>query len=205
MFNSAVARRYVDTFGRKGLDSTAGPMVAALADRGMAGLSVLEVGAGSGTALVSLVEAGAATAVGVDLSAAYEPVARSLFEQRGTADATRWVTGDFLEVAPDLGIADVVFANRVVCCYPEMEGMVTLASGKARRYLALSFPRDRWIFRTGSALINLWMRIRRVPFRTYLHDPEAIVQRVESSGFREVDRGSTMSWHWVVWERGAAA
>lgn len=205
MFNSAVARRYVETFGRKGLDSTAGPMVAALADRGMSGLSVLEVGAGSGTAMVSLMEAGAATAVGVDLSAAYEPVARSLFEQRGIAGATGWVTGDFIEVASDLGSADVVFANRVVCCYPAMEDMVTLASGKARRYLALAFPRDRWIFRIGSAFINLWMRIRRVPFRTYLHDPEAITRRVESAGFQETDRGSTMSWHWVVWERGATA
>lgn len=204
MFNTEVARRYARTFERKGLDATAGPMVEALAERGIEGCSVLEIGAGAGTAMISMIDVGAARAVGIDISAAYEPVARSLFEGRGIGDAVAWHTGDFVEIAEQVDAADVVFGNRVVCCYPVMEGMVDAAAAKAKRFLALAYPRDRWLSRIGAGCINLWMRIRKVPFRTYVHDPTAIARRIESAGFTQTAAGRTPQWHWYVWETTAA-
>jgi SAM-dependent methyltransferase len=204
MFNTKVARRYVTTFEKKGLDATARPMVEALAGRGVEGCSVLEIGAGAGTAMIAMLDAGAASVVGIDISAAYEPVARSLFEARGVGEAVDWHTGDFVEIADEVTAADIVFGNRVVCCYPVMEGMVDSATAKAKRFLALAYPRDRWLSRVGAGFINLWMRIRKVPFRTYVHDPAAIAARIEAAGFTQAAAGTTLQWHWFVWEAAAA-
>lgn len=201
VFNKATARRSVKNFVARGLDSTAGPMVAALTGLDIAGASILEVGAGSGTALVSLVEAGAAAATAVDLSPAYEPEARTLFSDRGVSAPLEWRTGDFVAVAPELAPHDVVLLNRVVCCYPHMEDLIDAAGSKSNRLLALAFPRRRLVVKLFVRMSNVWLRLRRNSFRVFVHDPRLVARRVAGLGFGEVASGSTVAWEWHVWER----
>jgi SAM-dependent methyltransferase len=200
MFNERTARRSARAFERSGLDATAAPMVAALRGRGLEGASVLEIGAGSGTALVAMLDAGASAAVGIDLSPAYEKAAWDLVARRGHRDEVAWHTGDAVGMQDEIGEVDVVFGNRVVCCYPAMEEMVDMVTDKARALVALSYPRDRWVARVATRLINLVMWMRRNSFRTFVHDPEAIAARVEAAGFRPTASGTTTQWQWMVWE-----
>jgi hypothetical protein len=198
-----MAKRDVRSFLRKGLDSTAGPMVDALRSRGIADASVLEIGAGSGTALVTLIEAGAGSATAFEISAAYESEARALFEARGIAAPLEWHTGDFVAEAEDVGGSDVVFLNRVVCCYPHMEAMVDAAGAKTVRLLAMAYPRNRWPIRFSTGLMNRWFRFRKNSFRVFVHDPDSVAARATAGGLREVAAGMTTAWHWRVWERPA--
>jgi len=66
VFSSAQAAKAVRAFERKGLDGTAGPMIAALEARSISGSTLLEVGAGPATALVTLLEAGVARRLELD-------------------------------------------------------------------------------------------------------------------------------------------
>lgn len=201
VFNKRTAERNVRSFIKKGLDSTAGPMIDALRSRDMIGASVLEVGAGSGTALVSLLEAGAGKATAVEISDAYEEPARRLFEERGIDAPVQWHTGDFVAMLDDIDRADVVFLNRVVCCYPDMEEMVDAVGSKCAHLLAMSYPRDRWPFRLFVRITNAWLKIRKNSFRIFLHDPDAVASRTAAAGLAEVASGTTPEWHWKVWER----
>ncbi len=190
------------SFERKGLDSTAAPMVEALRQRDVVGASLLDVGAGSGTAVVTLLEAGMTKAVAYDISPSYEQVAGALFQARGLQDRVEWHTGDFL-AAGDGHSADVVYLNRVVCCYPEVIRLVDSVAGAAGRLLALSYPRRRFVMRTALRVINLLLRLRRVPFRVFAHDPTVIAARVAAAGLREIASGRGAVWEWKVWERSA--
>ncbi len=203
VFNKKTAARNVRSFVNKGLDSTAGPMVEAIRSRGIDQASVLEVGAGSGTALVSMLESGAASAVAFDISPAYETEARALLEARDIAAPVEWHTGDFVAMADEVGVSDVVFLNRVVCCYPDMEEMVDAAGSKTGRLLAMAYPRDRWPIHLFFRLLNAWLRFRRNSFRVFLHDPTAIASRAAATGLAEVASGTTSAWHWRVWERAS--
>lgn len=203
VFNKKTAARYVRSFEKKGLDSTAGPMVDALASLGLGDVSVLEVGAGSGTALVSMLEAGAKSAVAFDISTAYEAQARALLEARGIEGSVEWHTGDFVAMADRVGVNDVVFLNRVVCCYPDMEALVDAADSKTGRLLAMAYPRDRWATRFFFRSMNAWLRFRKNSFRVFVHDPDAIAKRASASGLVDVASGMTTAWHWKVWERAA--
>lgn len=202
VFNRKAAERYVRSFRKKGLDSTARPMVEALRSRGLDGSSVLEIGAGAGTALVAMLEAGAISAVGIDISPNYEKAAQALMAERGLEDRVSWDTGDFVELADGLVPGDVVFLNRVVCCYPYMEAIVDAAAAKSNRLLAMAYPRRRWGTRLAFWLLNVWLRIRSNTFRVFVHDPKSMERRIESAGFRQVAAGTTALWQWRVWERG---
>ncbi len=195
VFNTKVAERYVRTFGKKGLDSTAAPMVGALRSRGVDGASVLEVGAGAGTAVVSLLEAGASGAVVFEISSAYEGPARRLREERGIEAPVEWHTDDFVAVVGAVDPADVVFLNRVVCCYPDMGELVDASSSKCTLPLAMSYPRDHWPFRLFVLFLNGWLRFRKNSFRIFLHDPVAVASRVSAAGLREIASGTTPGWH----------
>lgn len=176
-------------------------MVAALRTRGLADVSVLEVGAGAGTALATMLEAGVVRCTGVDISPSYEETARQVLEPWDEEVPISWHTGDFVALAPTLQASDVVFLNRVVCCYPAMEDLVDAAAAKAKRYLAMSYPRRRLLVRLAIRLGNAWLRLNRNSFRAFVHDPEAVAARVTRSGLTEVAAGTTFVWHWGLWER----
>lgn len=203
VFDEREARRALRSFRRNGLDSTAGPMIGALATRGLDGASVLEVGAGIGSAQVALLGSGAARSVAYDLSPSYAAVSQELLAEHGLADRVDWRVGDFLADAGEVEAADVVFLNRVVCCYPHMAEMVDAAAARTGRLLALSYPRDRWWLKVGLGAINTFFRLRRTSFRVFVHDPHEIARRVEAAGLTEVASGRSMAWEWHVWVRGA--
>lgn len=200
VFNSKEAARAVRAFERKGLDATAAAMIGVLRERGVTDATVLEVGAGAGTAQVALLEAGASRSVAYDISPSYERIAGALLQGRGLAERVDWRTGDLL-ADPDAPGADIVFLNRVVCCYPDMEPLVDAVAGRAGGLLALSYPRSRWLSRLGIRVINGYLRLRRVPFRVFVHPPTLIEARVAAMGMHPVASGDTRFWHWQVWER----
>jgi hypothetical protein len=203
VFNSKEARRAARAYRRRGLDSTARPMVDALRDKGIDGASVLEVGAGVGSAQIELIKAGASRGIAYDLSAAYERVGHQLLEENALAGRVEWRTSDFV-ADEDAPAADLVFLNRVVCCYPDMPGMVDAASARAGRLLAMSYPRDRWWVKLGIRSLNLFLRVVRTTFRVFVHPTGEIARRTQASGLREVASGRTFLWEWHVWERQAA-
>ena len=143
-FNTKEAKRHARSYQQEGLDSTEGPMVEALSNS-LEGKSLLDVGAGSGGATVELLRRGAGSAVAVDISDAYQPVVQILLEDAGVADQASFVVGDLVELDAKVGPADVVFGNRVICCYPDMPAMVDAMTSRANERLAASYPRDRWI------------------------------------------------------------
>ncbi len=201
-FNTKEAKRHARSFQQKGLDSTEGPMVDALSNS-LDGKSLLDVGAGSGGATVELLRRGAGSAVAVDISDAYRPVVQILLEDAGVADQASFVVGDLVEMDAEVGPADVVFGNRVICCYPDMPAMVDAMTSRAQERMAASYPRDRWMTRLGVRFLNLLLRLRRVGFQAYVHSPEEIKDRVEHAGFELMASGKTPIWLWQVWQRPA--
>ena len=202
MFNSKEARRAARSYRRKGLDSTAGPMVGVLRTHGVEGASILEVGAGVGSAQIELLKAGAERGIAYDLSLAHHRVGQELLEEHGVAGRVEWRTADFV-ADRDAPAADLVFLNRVVCCYPDI-GMVDAAATRAGRLLAMSYPRNRWWVRLGIRSLNGFLRVMRSSFRVFVHAPGEISRRTEASGLREIAAGRTFLWEWHVWERQPA-
>jgi magnesium-protoporphyrin O-methyltransferase len=177
-------------------------MVDALGDS-LAGARVLEVGGGSGVAQVEMLRRGAESTVCVDLSDETVATAAELFAEAGFEGRYHRISGDFVEVGGEIAPADVVYLNRVVCCYPDMPALVDAATGHTEGRIAISYPRRSWWVRLSFGLTNLLLRLQRIDFRVFVHDPRAIASRMSEAGLTRVSGARTMMWHWSVWERPA--
>ncbi len=200
LFNDKEARRSLRKYDKRGLDKMARSMVDYLTSRGMEGKSVLEAGGGIGAIQVALLEAGASSAINVELSGGYEGVARDLMERGGVSGQVVRRVGDFCELANELEADDVVM-NRVICCYPFFERLMDAALSSSRRFVAATFPRDRLGAKVALAFGNTWCRIRGVDFRSFIHPPAQIMAVPARHGFTRVFQDHDFTWNAVVWER----
>ena len=184
VFDVAFARRLAKRYRRNGLDRTAGRMVEALTDRGVDGATVLEIGGGIGDIQIELLKHGAARTVNVELSSAYEADAAELVRAAGLADrAHRRVVN--IAATPDVvDSADLVVMHRVVCCYPDYALLLAAAADHARRLLVFSYPPGNIVARLLVGMENLIRRIRRRPFRSFVHDPSRMLAILHDHGLR---------------------
>jgi magnesium-protoporphyrin O-methyltransferase len=200
-FGRQTAQEELRRYRSDGPLPTTRALVDALASQGMAGADVLDVGAGVGAIHQALLERGASRAVHVDISPDYVDAARDESARRGQTDRVRFVTGDFVELASKTEAADVVTLDRVICCYPDMERLVTRSAEKARRLYGAVYPRDRWWTRISIVAMNGMKRLRGSAFRTYLHSPAAIDALLRRLGLERRSTQRTWFWEVVVYRR----
>ncbi len=178
-------------------------MVAACSADGLTGARVLEIGGGIGALQAELLEAGAEQGEIVELVPAFEPYARELAKDKGLEQRIAFRVADVIEKPDSVEPADVVVLNRVVCCSPDGIRLAGVAARLARRTLVLSFPRDRFLVRTGLRLVNASMAAFGRSFRVFVHPRASLVAAAEAEGLdlTEAERG--FAWEFVALRRRA--
>jgi len=198
---SFFARRYRKRFTRKGFEPSQKQLLAGLRQAGYGGKMVLEIGSGVGHLHQTLLEQGAQSAVGIDLASSMVEEAEAWAVERGLSERTRYYQGDFMNMEEPLEAADVVILDKVVCCYPDADGLVHKSLSKTRQVYALTYPRDRWYVRAGIAFGAFLMKLIRSDFRPYLHDPLQVEQWITESGFEKTYSENTLIWLTQVFEK----
>jgi len=202
-FDARHAAEQLRDYHRKGPRGLTGALIEALRAGGVDGQTVLDVGGGVGAVHHELLRAGAASAVDVDASRAYVSAARDEAERQGHADRVRYLTGDFVALADDVGPADLVALDRVICCYSDMSALVGRSAALARRRYGLVYPRDSYLGRVGLALINFGMWLSRSSFRVYAHRTADVDAVVAAQGLVKRLHRKTLIWQLALFERPA--
>lgn len=199
-FDRDSATSQAQRYRERGLRGTARVMLNLLRTRGIEGDRVLEFGGGVGGLSLELVKAGAASAVNVELSASYREAASALALEAGLEGRVELRAGNAIDLAAEIGIADIVLMNRVVCCYPDGNELMDAAIAGATKLLVVSFPS----IHPGSRLVfgvDNWLRARRgSEFRTFVH-PRSTFARPEAAGFKEIYHRNRPIWSVRGWER----
>lgn len=201
-FDQRTARRDLKRFERRGPDATTRQILAAIREVPLPSQSVLlDVGGGIGAIHHDLLEHGFARAIHVDASTAYLAIAEAETRRRGHAERVDFRQADFPEVASSFPMADVVTLDRVVCCDPDCARLLGAAAGRARRLVAFSFPRPRWVIRLVIAVFNLSNRLRGRAFRAHIHSPAKMAGVLERAGLSRRRSGGTWFWAVEIFER----
>ena len=203
-FDRATAESDLRRFQRRGPVLSTRLLIEALQADKDGAESLLDVGGGVGAIHHALLDSGVRDAVQVDLSPDYITAARGEAARRGHADRVQFVHADFLNAAPQLGSADIVTLDRVVCCYPDMDRLVSAAAEKTRRLFGAVYPRDVWWVRAGAAAVNLLCRLRRTDFRVFVHSPAAIDGVLRRNRLERRTLRRTFIWEIVTYSRVAA-
>jgi magnesium-protoporphyrin O-methyltransferase len=176
-------------------------LLKALVDLGVGGLAVMDIGGGIGTIQLELLRAGATGATSVEASAAYVEVAKQVAAQAGLDQWITHVHGDFVTLEDQIPEADIVTLDRVVCCYDDVEALVSLSAAKARKLYALVYPRSEWWVKVALFFENLGYGIRRSPFRAFVHPTELVDRLVRTAGLQVIYQNNTFSWQVVIYQR----
>ena len=200
-FSEKRATEDLAQYRTKGPGATARLLLAGLAKAGPPHGRLLDIGSGVGALTFELLERGLTEAIGVDLSSAHVAAASEEAARRGRTDTVRFVHGDFAAMAGQFSAADIVTLDRVICCYPEYERLLDQSVRHADRHFALSYPGDVWYVRTWVRVQNVARRLRRNPFRTFVHSASAMEHVIRRAGFELVSRSFTRTWCADVYRR----
>lgn len=200
-FGDRHAVRDLKRYRKRGPDKTTRMLLDALKEEGVAGASLLDVGAGIGIVHHELLAVGAKKAIHVDATAPHIRVAEEEAARRGHAGRVTFLRGDFVMLASQIQAADVVTLDRVICCYPDMQVLVSQSASHARRLYGAVFPRERWMVRAVVALGNFARRMTGNSFRSYVHPVCGIDAALQRQGLRARTVRDTFAWRVAVYSR----
>ena len=203
VFSERSAQAEAKRYRRKGLDATSRRIVDFVRRQGVAGQTVLEVGGGIGAIQLELLKAGASHATSVELTPTYEEVARDLLSQAGLADRVERTVMDFAQESSQVGGADVVVLNRVLCCYHDMPRLAGAAADHTGRMLVLSYPKGAWWVRLGLGIANVILRLTRREFHVFVHPPAEIIRISRKHGLVPVLEEHGLLWTVTALKRAA--
>ena len=185
----------------RGPRPTTQELIDAIRARGVKGAAILDIGAGVGAVHTALLEAGAASAVDVDASREYLATARAEAERRGLADRVEYRYGDIVELAAELGPADVVTLDSVICCYPYLSPLLAAAVRPGPRLVGLTYPRDVWWMVAFMRLYNIAHALRGSPARYFVHRSSEVDRLMAAAGYVNSYAGGIRRWLVVVYAR----
>jgi magnesium-protoporphyrin O-methyltransferase len=201
VFGEKRARSDLKRYRKKGPAKTTRLLIDALKGAGVEDRTLLDIGGGIGAIANALLAAGADSAVHVEAADAFIGAAREEATRRGNEARVRFVRGDFVALAAEIPPADIVTLDRVICCYPDMEQLVTTSVTHARRAYGIVIPRARRLSRMMGMGINLIFRIFRNPFRFHLHPPQDIERLIARAGLSLHSARETAIWRVAVFIR----
>ncbi len=202
-FDAVRAEDRLREYRRNGPNGWTARLVAGLASGGVDGMTVLDIGAGVGAVHHALLGAGAASAVDVDASGPYIAASRAEADRRGLTGRVTYVKGDAVALADDIGPADLVAMDRVVCCYPHMAALVGVAAARTRRRLGMVLPRDDAWVRAGADVSNRWSALRGNPLRFHVHRTADVLEVAAASGLTPLESHRGRLWQTLILERSA--
>lgn len=200
-FSTKDAERDLADFRRNGVGPSTRALIDAIRAEGIEGASLLDVGGGIGAIQLELLANGLGSAESVDASEGYVGIARAEAARRGFSGRVTHRFGTLTELADEVGPADIVTLDKVVCCNADLALILGDVVLRARRMVGLVYPRDRWWNGVAAAILAAWNRVTGDPTRWYVH-PEAKLDGIlRSAGFvrRDVDR--TFIWQVAVYVR----
>lgn len=178
-------------------------LLSLLADVATERPTLLELGCGTGAMSVTLLERGATSGDGVDLSAQAIATATRRAESAGVGERSRFVVGDGSIMT--LERHDWVVMDRVMCCFADVDRLLGNAIGAASRRVAFTVPQSRgaWgvfnrIFWGFEAFVaRLWP----TGCPGYVHSTDLMGRRLTEAGFELLRERRMGIWYGAVWQR----
>ena len=200
-FSEAEARAELRNYRRRGPMKQTKLILEAIRSLRLKDADLLDIGGGVGVIHHELLEDVAREATHVDASSAYLKEAKQEAARRGHSEHVKFIHADFTEVAQEIPTADLVTLDRVVCCYPDFRRLLKAAAEHSQRALAFTYPRETWYMRFGLRVINFFQRLRRDPFRVFLHPVSEMDALLKGEGFRRVSFRRLFVWEMALYQR----
>ena len=200
-FGEDEAKANLKDYRKRGPANQTKLILEAVRSLGLKNAALLDIGGGIGTIHHELLKDVASQATHVDASSAYLKVATEEAKRVGHAAQVKFIHADFTDVADELPQVDVVTLDRVVCCYPNMRGLLKAASAKSRTAIALTYPREAWWTKAAVKVANFFQGLRKDPFRVFVHSVSEMEALLKAEGLKRVSTRRLLVWEMSLYQR----
>jgi ubiquinone/menaquinone biosynthesis C-methylase UbiE len=192
VFSQPMVTKELARYRREGPSKTTRLLIEAIEGEAVDGMTLLDIGGGVGAVQHALLRDGLQHATDVDVSPAYLAATRSEAQRLGFGEQITYHQGNFVDLASEIPPADLVTLDRVICCYPDMEQLVSLSAAKAKKYYGLVYPRYTWWLKLFMKIGNFYFKLSRNPYRMFLHSTESVEAILRTYGFARRFYAQTM-------------
>jgi len=203
-FGEQEAKSNLREYRRKGPAKQTRLILEAIRSLKLKNANLLDIGGGIGVIHHELLEDIASTATHVDASSAYLKEAKEEAARRRHSGRLTFIHADFTDVESEVPQADIVTLDRVVCCYPDFRRLLQAAASHSQRALALTYPREAWYLRMAVPIMNIVQKIRKDPFRFFLHPISEMDSLLRTDGFERVTVRRLIVWEMALYTRPLA-
>ena len=200
-FGEDEAKANLKDYRKRGPAKQTKLILEAVRSLGLQDASLLDVGGGIGAIHHELLKDVASEAMHVDASSAYLKIANEEAQRQGHRERVKFIHADFTDVVDELPQVDVVTLDRVVCCYPDFRSLLKAAASKSRKAIALTYPRETWWLKMGIAVANFFQKLRKDPFRGFVHPVVEMEALLNGEGLRRVSTRRLFMWEMSLYRR----
>ena len=201
IFNDKEARKQLMRYHKKGPRKTSKKLIQHLKSSMNGERTVLDIGAGIGAVHLELLESGMESASHVDASAPYLELSKELAGKKGKKEKVEYHYGDFLDKRSEISPHDIVVLDKVICCYPHMEDLLSESMAKSASLIALTYPQSNFIGKFFIQVNNLIFWFKGSAFRAYMHPNSEVRAALNQGGFALKNQGKVFPWNIEVYKR----
>ena len=200
-FDQKEAKKKLRQYRKKGATGSTRVLLEMLRFSNEQDRSLLDIGGGIGALQWDFLRKSGMSTTDIDASGAYIKVAGDYAIENSWEDRVRLIKADFIDVAPEVETHTYVTLDKVVCCYPDYQSLLGLATSKANYRIGLTFPIGGPVSKMLNVFATLYLRLSGNPFRSFVHPPKMIKKEIEDSGFKLVSKKIKFPWHVQLYEK----
>ncbi len=159
----------------------------------------MDIGGGVGAIHHELIAAGASQAKCADASSDYIAISKKEGERRNHLEKLSYHYGNYVDLADEIGTADIVTLDKVICCFDDMKELVAVSSSKATKLYALIYPRQKWWTKLLIGSANMFFTLIRNGFRIHIHPQDEVEGIVTSNGFERIFYYNNILWQVILY------
>jgi len=201
LFNLKMAKKELKKYKKSGAGKSTRALNAAISATEFKDKTLLDIGGGIGAIQWHFLAHGGAKTTDMDYSDGYLEVAREYAIENDWDDQTTFCQGDFMEASGGIEKHDFVTLDKVVCCYPDYEGLLSKALSKTNHTIGLVYPLGGVVSRIVVFFAKWFLRLIGNPFHPYIHPVASVRQVVLDDGFETVHSSVSFPWHVEVYRR----
>jgi len=201
LFDLKGARKEMKKYRKKGPGKSTNKLLEKFNKTDIPGKSLLDIGGGIGAIQWYFQKHQANKTTDIDASRGYLEVASQFAKKNGWEKKSTFIFGDITNFEEKITPHDYVTLDKVICCYPDYQSLLTTATKLCKDTLGLTFPLRNPISLFIILLGRIYFYFRKIPFRTYLHSVENMSTYIRSKGFEAVYQGISFPWHVQVYKR----
>lgn len=201
VFDNKTAKKNAIRYKRKGPNKTTKRLLQILSPLTNTTSSLLDIGGGVGVIQHEFIKLTNGNTTDVDASLEYIEQAKKIAEENDTKDQMCFIYADFVDIHSTVEVHDIVTMEKVVCCYPDIDKLLIESTAKADQYFAFVYPIKNILSQTFFFTGNLYMTIKKNPFRIFLHDEKKMIKSIEDQGFELLKKSNVFPWKIAVLKR----